>query len=99
MVVVEASGLAAIISPTSAQTNEVDLGSRVVAFSGADGSLNNTFTVPASASFTPRDPNAACPPTQAQINIGLPCDLIVISLSGDQLQPRNEGMLTHAGQA
>ncbi len=98
MVVVEASGLAAIISPTSAQTNEVDLGSLVVAFSGADGSLNTTFTVPASASFTPRDPNAACPPTQAQINIGLTCDLIVISLSGGQLQPVNEAMLTYAGQ-
>ena len=95
MVVIEASGLAAIISPSSAQISEVDLGSLGIATSGADGSLNTTFTVP--ASFAASDPNAACPPTQAQINIGLTCDLIVISVPAG-LQPVDEAMLTYAGQ-
>ena len=47
-------------------------------------------------SFAASDPNAACPATQAQINIGLTCDLVIVSLSN--LQPVNEAMLLYAGQ-
>jgi hypothetical protein len=96
MLVVEASGLAGIISPmtTSAQIGEIDTSDLGVASSGADGSLSTSFTVP--ASFGASDPNAACPPTQAQINIGLTCDLIVISVS--TLTPVNEAMLVYSGQ-
>jgi hypothetical protein len=93
--VVEASGLAAIISPASAQIGEVDLSAVDVTGSGADGSVSTSFTVP--PSFGASDPNAACPPTQAQINVGLTCDLIVISLSSG-LTPVNEAMLVYAGQ-
>jgi hypothetical protein len=48
------------------------------------------------AAFAAPDPNAACPPTQAQINAGLACDLVTASLSG--LQPLNEAMLDYTGQ-
>lgn len=94
MILVEASGLAAIVSPSSAELNDIDLSSLGVASTAADGSLSTTFTVP--SPFAASDTNAACPPTQAQINIGLTCDLVLISLSG--LQPVNEAMLTYAGQ-
>ena len=94
VVIVEASGLAAIISPSSAELNEVDLGSLDLVATSADGSLNTTFKVP--AAFAAPDTNASCPPTQAQINVGLTCDLVMASLSG--LQPLNEAELAYAGQ-
>jgi hypothetical protein len=94
MVLVEASGLAGIVSPSSAQLNDIDLSSLGIASTGSDGSLSTSFTVP--ASFAASDSNAACPPTQAQINIGLTCDLVIVSLTG--LQPVNEAMLLYAGQ-
>jgi hypothetical protein len=94
LVIVETSGLAAIVSPSSAELNEVDLGSLTIAAAAADGSLNTTFKVP--AAFAAPDANATCPPTQAQINAGLACDLVTASLSG--LQPLNEAMLDYAGQ-
>jgi hypothetical protein len=94
IVIVEASGLAGIVSPSSAQINDIDLSSLGVASAGADGSLSATFTVP--TAFSASDTNAACPPTQAQINVGLTCDLVLISLSG--LQPVNEAMLLYQGQ-
>jgi hypothetical protein len=94
IVLVEASGLAGIVSPSSADTSEIDLSALGLASSGTDGSLSTTFTVP--AAFSASDSNAACPPTQAQINVGLTCDLVLISLSG--LTPVNEAMLTYQGQ-
>jgi hypothetical protein len=94
LVIAEASGLAGIISPSSAELNETDLGAISIVSSAADGSLHATFTVP--ASFAAADSNAVCPPTQAQINIGLTCDLVTVSLAG--LQPLNEAMITYAGQ-
>jgi hypothetical protein len=48
------------------------------------------------AAFSASDTNAACPPTQAQINVGLTCDLVLIRLSG--LTPVNEAMLVYQGQ-
>jgi hypothetical protein len=94
LVLIEASGLAAVVSPSSAELSDLDLSALGVGSAGADGSLSTTFTVP--TSFSASDPNAACPPTQAQINIGLTCDLVMVSLSG--LQPVNEAMLDYAGQ-
>ncbi|HEX7994957.1 MAG TPA: hypothetical protein VF506_13630 [Streptosporangiaceae bacterium] len=94
LVIAEASGLAGIISPSSANLNEVDLGAIRIVVSGTDGSLHATFTVP--ASFAAADSNAVCPPTQAQINIGLTCDLVTVSLA--TLQPLNEAMIAYAGQ-
>lgn len=94
LVIAEASGLAGIISPSSANLNEADLGAISIVSTAADGSLHATFTVP--ASFAAADPNAACPPTQAQINTGLTCDLVTVSLAG--LQPLNEAMLAYQGQ-
>src|SRR5215475_11857126 len=47
LALIEASGLAGIISPASAELNEVDLGSLQLAVAGADGSLNTAFKVPA----------------------------------------------------
>jgi hypothetical protein len=95
VVVVEASGLGGIVSPSSDNINEVDLGALGLASAGTDGSLSTTFTVP--SAFAASDANAACPPTQAQINVGLTCDLVLISLSGG-LTPVNEAMLVYQGQ-
>jgi hypothetical protein len=94
LVLLEASGLAGIVSPSSAELNDLDLSSLGISSAGADGSLSTTFTVP--TAFSASDPNAACPPTQAQINVGLTCDLVMVSLSG--LQPVNEAMLDYSGQ-
>jgi hypothetical protein len=95
IVLVEASGLAGIVSPSSDQIGDVDLNSLGIASTAADGSLSTTFTVP--AAFSASDTNAACPPTQAQINAGLTCDLVLISVSAG-LQPVDEAMLLYQGQ-
>lgn len=90
---IEASGLAGVVSPASAELNEVDLGALGLAFAAADGSLNTTFTVP--TTFSAPDANAACPATQAQINVGLGCELVIANLSA---QPLDEAQLTYQGQ-
>ena len=61
--------------------------------SSADGSLNATFTVP--TAFAAPDANAVCPATQAQINVGLTCLLVIASLSA---APLNEAMVVYDGQ-
>ncbi|MDR2985602.1 MAG: hypothetical protein LBV34_12245 [Nocardiopsaceae bacterium] len=94
LVLAEASGLAAIVSPSSANLSETDVAGIQLVAAGADGSLHATFTVP--AAFTAGDSNAACPPTQAQINVGLSCLLVTVSLT--TLQPLNEAMLVYDGQ-
>ncbi|HEY2551715.1 MAG TPA: hypothetical protein VGI64_14185 [Streptosporangiaceae bacterium] len=94
LVLVQTSGLGAIVSPSSANLSETDLGSLALVAAAADGSLNVTFKVP--AAFTAPDANATCPPTQAQINVGLACDLVTLSLSN--LQPLNEAQLDYSGQ-
>ena len=96
-ILVEASGLAGIVSPSSDQISDVDVSSLGVASPAADGSLSSTtFTVP--AAFSASDTNAACPPTQAQINAGLTCDLVLISLTSSGLQTVDEAMLAYQGQ-
>lgn len=95
LVVVEASGLAGVVSPSSQATSEIDLGALQLVSAGADGSLADTFTVP--AAFAASDPtgNAVCPATKAQINTGLACNLIIANLSA---QPLDEATITYAGQ-
>lgn len=94
ILLVEASGLAAIVSPASANLGEVDAAALGSGTAGSDGSLHATFAVP--ASFKATDPNAACPPTRAQINAGLTCELVLVS--GKTLAPLNEALLMYRGQ-
>ena len=94
ILLVEASGLAAIVSPASANLGEVDATAIGSATTGSDGSLSTTFTVP--AAFKATDPNAVCPPTRAQINVGLTCELVLVS--GKTLAPLNEAQLMYNGQ-
>jgi hypothetical protein len=91
--ILEASGLAGVISPASSEIDEVDLGSLSIVQAGSDGSLNATFTVP--TTFSAADSNAACPATQAQINVGLGCNLVILNGS---LSPVNEAQLAYQGQ-
>jgi hypothetical protein len=90
---IEGSALAGIVSPTSADLNEVNIFPLQGASAGSDGSLNATYTVP--TKFSASDPNAACPATQAQINVGLSCDLVILNGS---LSPVNEAQLAYQGQ-
>lgn len=93
LAIIEGSGLAAVVSPASAELDEIDLGSLQLVVTGSDGSLSDTFTVP--SSFSASDPNAQCPATQAQVNVGLGCLLVVANLSAQAL---DEAQLTYQGQ-
>lgn len=93
LALIEASGLAGIVSPSSDELNEVDLGTLQLAVAGSDGSLSTAFTVP--TAFSAPDSAGVCPPTQAQINVGLTCDLIVANLAA---VPQDVGMLVYQGQ-
>lgn len=94
ILLVEASGLAAIVSPASANLGEVDATAIGSATTGTDGSLSATFKVP--AAFKATDPKAVCPPTRAQINAGLTCELVLVS--GTTLKPLNFAQLMYVGQ-
>jgi hypothetical protein len=94
ILLVEASGLAAIVSPASANLGEVDSAAIGSATAGTHGSLSTTFKVP--AAFKATDPNAVCPPTRPQINAGLTCELVLVS--GTTLAPLNFAQLLYAGQ-
>jgi hypothetical protein len=63
LAIIQSSGLAGVVSPASAELNEVDLATLSLVTTGSDGSLSATFTVP--ATFSAPDPNAQCPATQA----------------------------------
>jgi hypothetical protein len=93
LIALETSGLAGIVSPASAEFNDVDINSAQIFTAGSDGSLSATFTVP--KTFSASDPNAQCPAPQAQVNVGLGCDLVIINTS---LQPVNEAQLTYQDQ-
>jgi hypothetical protein len=95
VILIEASGLAAIVSPSSADLGEVDTSAIVSATAGTDGSLSATFKVPFAYKAT--DPNATCPPTRAEINAGLTCELVL--LSGTTLKPLNEALLRYVAQS
>jgi len=94
ILLIEASGLAAIVSPASANIREVNGAAVGSATTGADGSLSTTFTVP--AAFKATDPNAVCPPTQSQINVGVTCELVLVSAT--TLAPLNAAQLMYVGQ-
>lgn len=98
LVIIEASGLAAVVSPASSEESEVDLGALQLVSPAADGSLSDTFTVP--TTFSASDASAVCPPTQAQINAGLTCDLVVASVNLATLAatPLDEAQLRYQGQ-
>ncbi len=81
LAVVEASPLGGVITPSSDAENEADVAAAVLATSSSTGDYSATFTVP--TTFSATDPNAACPPTQAQINAGLvDCALAIATTSG-----------------
>jgi hypothetical protein len=73
----ELSPLALVVSPTSDVADEIDASASVAATASSTGSLTaTTFVVP--STFQATDPNAACPPTQAQIDAGLvACEVAV----------------------
>jgi len=74
LIVAQTSPLAGVISPSSAATREADLSTGMAVTTSPTGTLNATITVTAtggSPAFSALDPNAVCPPTQAQVNAGL----------------------------
>jgi len=91
LAVVEVSPLGGVITPSSDAENEADIGTAVITSSSSSGGLSATFKVP--STFSATDPNASCPPSQAQVNAGLvTCVLVVASLSG---QAENEILLDY----
>lgn len=98
LAIVEASGLAAVVSPSSAELNEVDLGTLKLAGPAADGSLNTTINIP--AAYAAGDPAAQCPTPQDQVNAGLTCEIVVASLNLATLAttPLDEAQLDYVGQ-
>jgi len=69
------SGLNALLNALP----ELNLLTSSIQFSGLDGSLNYTYTVPSSQ---PLDPNATCPPDTTQFNSGLiGCAVAMIDLT------------------
>jgi Big-like domain-containing protein len=88
LALVEGSALAAIRTPTSAQVNEADANIADLQLVTTDSSGNGTFgaftvrTTGGANNFAPADPNATCPTTQSQTNVGLTqCLLIVVDVS------------------
>jgi hypothetical protein len=79
---------------SSNQSDEADLGDLGGGKSNSSGTLATTFTVP--SPFTAADPNAACPPTQAQVNAGQEfCTISVATISAGAYATVN---LVYAGQ-
>jgi hypothetical protein len=102
--VVETSGLAGVASPSNAASGFADQTHLVIASSDATGGFSATFVVHATGDatnpFTPTnaDPNATCPPSQAQINSGLVGCAIALANVATQA-PLNIGTLVFASQA
>lgn len=72
--VVQGSPLAANSSPKSATTHEVDKQTKVTMKTDGSGDGSAVIDVTATGgtpSFSATDPNAVCPPSQAQVNAGL----------------------------
>jgi hypothetical protein len=89
-ILAQASPLGGPIDPASAAQSEADTSALGSGTSTATGTLTATFTVP--AAFAASDPNAACPPTQAQVNAGLvACALAVVQGT----TPVNTGLLIY----
>jgi hypothetical protein len=83
VVVDEQSPLAAVVSPSSLAVDERDAVGAGTGTTDTSGTLSaTTFTLPTNGSsgsgFVAPDPNAACPPSQAQVDAGLlACTLVV----------------------
>jgi hypothetical protein len=83
VVVDESSPLASVVSPTTLAVDERDATGAGTGVTDATGALSATsFTLPVNSTggsgFAATDPNAACPPTQAQVDAGLlTCALVV----------------------
>jgi len=74
LIVAQTSPLAGVISPSTSSPTEADLTTGTAVTTSATGTLKATITVTATGgtpSFSAEDPNAVCPPTQAQVNAGL----------------------------
>ena len=113
LIVAQTSPLAGVISPSSAATREADLSTGMAVMTSATGTLTATSTVTATAgspAFSALDPNAVCPPTQAQVNAGLTnCVVTVADLAtttglnfgnviyGTQPKPNNATLALHPG--
>jgi len=93
--IAEASPLAAVVSPAADRPDELDTAAVQSATATSTGSLSATFTLP--ATFTATDPNATCPPSQAQVDAGLvACTLqLADATSGTVL---NQAALLYSGQ-
>ena len=113
LIVAQTSPLAGVISPSSAATREADLSTGMAVTTSPTGTLNATITVTAtggSPAFSALDPNAVCPPTQAQVNAGLTnCVVTVADLAtttglnfgnviyGTQRTPNQPTLAVHPG--
>ena len=95
VVLAQASPLAALL-PSSEAVDEADTAALKFVTVTSSGTLppGTSFTVP--TTFKAADPNAACPPTQAQVNTGLVgCAVAVAELSGTNF---GDELLQYAGQ-
>jgi len=113
LIVAQTSPLAGVISPSSAATREADLSTGMAVETSGTGTLTATINVTAtggSPAFSALDPNAVCPPTQAQVNAGLTnCVVTVADLAtttglnfgniiyGTQPTPNNPTLGLHPG--
>jgi hypothetical protein len=92
-----ASPLAGVVTPSSAGAFLALLMNSGVppsATSDASGDLSTTVTIPSNTTGT--DPDATCPPSQAQVNAGLTnCDLLVASTSEQEF---GQALLSYPGQ-
>lgn len=89
----ESNPLAGVVDPASANSAFADTGALGSCAGAGTGSCTGTFLVP--ASFTASDPNASCPPSQAQVDAGLvACALAVVNGT----TPVNTALLFYTGQ-
>ena len=81
--ILEASGLAGVVSPASAEQSLVDLATLQFGTATSGTIASTAFTIP--ATFAATDTNAACPPTQAQVNAGIvECAIAVANIATSQ---------------
>jgi hypothetical protein len=95
VLLVEASPLAALV-PSAQDQDEADISALKSAKSTSTGTLppGTKFTVP--NPFKATDPNAVCPPTQAQVNTGLiGCAIAVAEFSGEDF---GDALTQYTGQ-
>jgi hypothetical protein len=97
----EASPLASTVSPSNLAPDETDTSAATTGTIDTAGTLTQVFTVPAgtggTSGFVATDPNATCPPTQAQVDDGLvACTLNVSNSSTGAIL--DQVVLVYAGQ-